>query len=91
MISLKMNKIINKCLLNGNKLLPELHLKQLGFTYSACRPLTKHRERIRKFRERGNLKHLYRNKLDNARLVHDAIYSRSKLLVRRATVFQIRF
>ena len=86
-----MNKIINKCLLNGNKLLPELHLKQLGFTYSACRPLTKHRERIRKFRERGNLKHLYRNKLENARLAHDATYSRSKRLVKRATVFQIRF
>ena len=60
-------------------------------TYSACGPLTKHRERIRKFRERGNLKHLYRNKLENARLAHDATYSRSKRLVKRATVFQIRF
>ena len=50
-ISLKMNKIIKKCLLNGNKLLPELHLKQLGFTYSACGPLTKHGDRIQKFRE----------------------------------------
>ena len=60
-------------------------------TYSACGPLTKHRERIRKFWERGNIKHLYSNKFDNARLVLDAIYSRSKLLVRRATVFQIRF
>ena len=46
-----MNKIIKKCLLNGNKLLPELHLKQLGFTYSACGPLTKHGDRIQKFRE----------------------------------------
>ena len=55
-----MNKIINKFLLTGDKM-TELHLKQPGFTYSACRPFTKHRERIQKFRETGNLKHLYRN------------------------------
>ena len=36
--------------------MPELHLKQLGFTY-VCGPFTKHRERIQKFRETGNLKH----------------------------------
>ena len=91
MISLKMNKIINKCLLNGNKVLPELHLKQLGFTYSACGPLTKNRDRIQKFRERGNLKHLYRNELDKACLVHNATNSDCKCLAKRATVFQIRF
>ena len=91
MIILKMNKIINKCLLNGNKVLPELHLKQLGFTYSACGPLTKNRDRIQKFRERGNLKHLYRNELDKACLVHNATNSDCKCLAKRATVFQIRF
>ena len=57
-----MNKFINKSLLTGNKIMPELHLKQPGFTYSACGPFTKHRERIQKFRETRNLKHLYRNK-----------------------------
>ena len=41
----------------------ELHLKQPGFTDSACGPFTKHRERIKKFRETGSLKHLYRNEL----------------------------
>ena len=55
-----MNKIINKFLLNDDKLIPVLHLKQPGFTYSACGPFTKHCARIQKFRERGNLKHLYR-------------------------------
>ena len=45
-----MNKIINKFLLTGEKFIPELHLKQPGFTYSACGPFTKHRERIQKFR-----------------------------------------
>ena len=31
-----MNEIISKFLLNGDKFMPEWHLKQLGFTYSAC-------------------------------------------------------
>ena len=48
-----MNKIINKLLLTGDKFLPELHLKQPVFVYSACGPFTKHRERIQKFRETG--------------------------------------
>ena len=38
--------------------MPELHLKQPGCTYSASRLFTKHRERIKKFRETGNLKYL---------------------------------
>ena len=44
-----MNKIINKFLLSGDKLIPELHLKQPGFTYSACKSFTKHCERIKNF------------------------------------------
>ena len=77
-----MNKIINKFLLTGDKFMPELHLKQPGFT-GACRSFTKHRERIQKFRETGNLKHLYRNELDKACFAHDAAYSESKDLGKR--------
>ena len=69
---LKINIIINKILLTGDKFMPELHLKQPGFTYSACGIFSKHRERIQKFRETGNLRHLYRNELDKACFVHDA-------------------
>ena len=43
--------------------MPELHLKQQGFTYSACGPFTKRCKIIQKFREAGNLKHLSRNYL----------------------------
>ena len=50
-----MNQIINKFLLNGDKFMPELHLKLPGFTYSACGPFAKHRERIQKFRQTGKL------------------------------------
>ena len=38
---IKMNEIVNKFLLVGDKFMPEVHLKQLGFTYSACGPFTK--------------------------------------------------
>ena len=43
-----MNKIINKFFLTGDKFMSELHLKQPRFTYSACGPFSKHRERIQK-------------------------------------------
>ena len=63
--------------------MPKLHLKQPGFTNSACGPFTKHCERIQKFRETGNLKHLYRNELDKACFDHDAAYSHSKDLLKK--------
>ena len=34
--------------MTGDKFMPELHLKQPGFTYSSYGPLTKHREKIKK-------------------------------------------
>ena len=46
---IKMNEIVDKFLLAGDKFLPELHLKQAGFTYSACGPFTKNKERIERF------------------------------------------
>ena len=46
-----MNKIINKLLLSGKKFMLEMHLKQPGFTYKACGPFTKNKERIKKFKE----------------------------------------
>ena len=39
-----MNEIINEFLLAGNKCMPEMHLKQPEFTYSACGPFTKNKE-----------------------------------------------
>ena len=47
----KMTNITNKFLLTGDIFISELHLKQPGFTYSACGPFTKHHERIQKCRE----------------------------------------
>ena len=41
---IKMNKMVHKFLLAEDKFMPEMHLKQPGFTYSACGPLTKNKE-----------------------------------------------
>ena len=49
-----MNEIVNKFLLVGDKFMPEMHLKQPGFTYSACGLFTKDKERIEKFIQTGN-------------------------------------
>ena len=78
-----MNKIINKFWLTGEKFIPELHLKQPGFTYSVCRPFTKDLERILKNREIGNVKCLYRNEFDKTCFAYDAAYSDSNYLARR--------
>ena len=46
-----MNEIVNTFLLAGDKFMPEMHLKQPEFTYSACGSFTKNKERIEKFKE----------------------------------------
>ena len=77
-----MNEIINKFLLTGDKFMSQLHLKQPGFTFSACGQFTKHRKIIRKFRETVNLKHLYQNELDKVCFAHNEAYSGSKDLTK---------
>ena len=42
-----MNEKVNKFLLTGDKFVPEMHLKQPGFTYSACLPFTKTKKGFR--------------------------------------------
>ena len=49
-----MNEIVNKFLLAGDKLMPEMHLEKPGFTYSVCGPFTKNKEGIQKFKEMGD-------------------------------------
>ena len=61
----KMNEIVNKFLLAGDKFMPEMHLKQPGFAYSACGPFTKNKKRIKKLKETGDTNYIYKNELDN--------------------------
>ena len=61
-----MNEIVNTFLLVGDKFMPKMHLKQPGFTYSACGPFGKNKERIEKFMKTGNTNFIYKNELDKA-------------------------
>ena len=58
---MSINEIVNKFSLAGDKVTPEIHLKQPRFSYSACGPFTKNKERIQKFKETGDTKYVYRN------------------------------
>ena len=85
----KMNDVVSKFLLVGDKFVPEMHLRQLQFTYSACGPFTKHKQRIQKFKETGDTNYIYKNELDKACLAHDAAYSDSKDLTKRTVADKI--
>ena len=63
--------------------MPEMHLKQPGFTYSACGPFTKNKERIEKFMQTENTNFIYKNELDKACFQHDMAYGKSKDLTKR--------
>ena len=78
-----MNEIMNRFLLVKDKFMPEMHLKQPAFTYSACGPFTKSKERIEKFMQTGNTNFIYKNELDKPCFQHDMAYGKSKHLVKR--------
>ena len=78
-----MNETVNKFLLADDKLMPEMHLKQPGFTYSACGPFTKNKERIQKFNETGNTDYIYKNELDKTCFQHDMAYGDFKDFAKR--------
>ena len=78
-----MNEIVNKLLLARDKFMPEMHLKQPGFTYSACGPFTRNKQRIQKFIKTGDTNCIYRNELDKACFRHDMAYEDFKDLKRR--------
>ena len=60
-----------------------MHLRQPQFTYNACGPFTKHKQRIQKFKETGDTNYIYKNELDKACFAQDASYSDSKDLMKR--------
>ena len=80
---IKMNEIVNKFLLARDKFVPEMHLKQPDFTYSACGPFTKNKARIEKFIQTGKTNFIYKNEFDQACFQHDMAYSKTKYLVKR--------
>ena len=79
-----MNKLVNTFLLDGDKCMPLVHLRQREFFYKACEPFPKRCERLpKKNKETGVLSLVYKNELNEAYFVHDAVYSDSKDLVKK--------
>ena len=78
-----MNEVVNNFLVAGDKYVPEMHLKQPGFTFSACGPFIKNKERIEKSMQTGNTDFIYKNELDKACFLHDKAYGKSKDLGER--------
>ena len=73
----------------GDKFMPEMHLRQPGFTYSACGPFTKNIERILKFRQTGDSRYIYKNELDKACFQHDMSYEDFKYLKKRTAADKV--
>ena len=80
---INMNNVINKFLLPGDKFMPEMGLRQPQFVYSGCGPFTRHKERIKKFKQTGDTRYIYRNELDKASFQHDSAYADHKDLINR--------
>ena len=78
-----MNEIVNKLLSAGDTFMPEMHLKQPKFTYSACEQFTKNKERIQNFKETGDTSYIYKNELDKTCFQHDMPYGDFKNLARK--------
>ena len=80
---INMNNIINKSLLAGDKFMPDMHLRQRQFVYRACGPFARHKERIKKSKQTGDTRYIYRNDLDKACFQHDSAYADNKDLINR--------
>ena len=83
---INMKTIINKFLLVGDKFMPEMHLRQPKFVYSACGPFIRHKERIKEFKRTDDTRLLYRNELDKACFKHDAAYAKYKDVENRSKI-----
>ena len=80
---MKMNETVNTFSVAGDKFMPEIHLKQPRFTYSACGWFNESKKRIKKFMKAGNTDLIYRNDLDKACFQLDKAYGKSKDLTRK--------
>ena len=69
--------------------MPEMHLRQPQFVYSACGPFTKNKERIQKFKETGDTSYIYKSELDKACFQHDMAYGDFKDLAKRTAADKV--
>ena len=81
--------MINQLLLAGVKFMPEMHLRQPGYTYIAGGPFTKNKERIQKFKGTRDSRYIYQNELNKACFQHDIAYGNFKDLPRRTAADKV--
>ena len=77
--------MVSKLLLARDKLMPQMHFRQSGYTYSASGPFDKNKEKIRKFKETWDLQYIYQNELDKACFHRDLTYGDFKDLPKRTS------
>ena len=78
-----MNEIVSKPLMPGDGFMPKVHLRQTKM-YSACEPFTKNEKKIQKFKEAGDSKYIYQNKLIDPCFLHGMAYKilKKQLLIK---------
>ena len=84
-----MNEIINKYLLAGDKFVPDMHLRQPRFTYSACELFTKNKKRIKKIIETGDSSYIHQNELGKVCFQYNMDFGDFKDLTRRTTAAKV--
>ena len=67
----------------ADRFMPVLHCRQPGFTYTACGPFIKNKTRIQNFKETGDTRYLYQNKLDKSYFQKEIAYGDYNYLPRR--------
>ena len=85
----KISEIINQVLLEGDKFISEIQIRQTGFRYCACGPFTKNKERINKFKETRDSRYIYQNELDKVCFQHDMTYGDFKDLNSRTAADKV--
>ena len=69
--------------------MPEMHLKQPRFLFSACGPFAINKGRTQKFKEKGDLRYIYQNDLDKVCFQHDMDYCAYKDLPKRTAPYKV--
>ena len=78
-----MNETVKRFLLAGETFMTEMHLRQLRFTNSPCGTFTKTKEKIQEFKETGDSRYIYQNKLNKTCFQHSLAYEYFKDLTGR--------
>ena len=84
-----MNEIIKKFLLAGDKFMSKMHLRQPGFTYNACGPITKTKKKYKTFKKARDSRHIYQNEFDKGCFQHNTVSGDFIDLPRRTASYQL--